>query len=311
MKKTSQKRTYFKATTLAAAAVAVFGMISSAYATNYTLWVNGRSNSKAVEGNYTDFASYWGPATTAGGVNKKAVNWNGYDRISVKNYIVQNALDCYCTGTNWCYIAAHSAGNYQTGYTLAMHGGTTRQVKNAVVTTGATGTKTGSCNNVAGNTTQTGWNIKWVNIAAGAAGGSELSDVGTWTTSEPLVADLKTSTARAMYDHNQTRAKIFNMYTGAKGTAYSFILPGQDDEAVSYHSSGGVAGAGGTDLCNPSDWLCNDLTLGTLANEGGSKKWTNHTVKFRDDKEAYNHYASGNWLGVISLVRADMVLNAK
>ena len=307
MKQTVKKSSFFKSTFVAAAtaAVAVLGMVSSTYAANYTLWVNGRSNSKATEGNYADFASYWGPATTAAGVNKKAVNWNGYDRISVKSYVVQNALDCFCTGTNWCYLAGHSAGNYQIGYTLAQFGGTTRSVKNA------TPNAAGSCTNVAGNTTQTGWNIKWVNIAAGAAGGSELSDAGSWAVSEPLVSDLKTTTARAMYNHNETRGKIFNMYTGAKGTYYAFILPGQDDEAVSYHSSGGIAGAGGTDLCNPSDWLCNDLTLGTAANEGGSVKWTNHTVKFRDDNEAYNHYANGNWEGVISLVRADVVLNAK
>jgi hypothetical protein len=302
-------RSALKSTVIAAAAAAaaVFGMVTSTYAANYTLWINGRSNT-AKEGNYNDFASYWGPASTAAGVNKRAVNWNGYDRIAVKNEIIRNALDCFCTGPNWCYIAAHSAGNYQIGYTLSMHGGSTRQVKNA---TPNTTSATGQCNNVAGNPTQTGWNIKWVNISAGAAGGSELSDAGSWAVSEPLVSDLKTSTARAMYDHNQTRAKWFNMYTGAKGTAYSFILPGQDDEAVSYHSSGGIAGTGGTDLCNPSDWLCNDLTLGTAANEGGSRKWSYHTVKFRDDKEAYDHYNRGNWLGVTSLVRSDVVLNAK
>ena len=307
----SQKRSYFKASALAAAALSVFGMIGSAYAANYTLWVNGRTNPNAKEGDYTNFAAYWGPATTAAGVNKKAVNWNGFNRISEKKHIVANALDCYCTGTNWCYIAAHSAGNYITGYTLALDGGTPRQVKNAVVTSGTTDKNTGSCNNVAGNPTQIGWNIKWVNISAGAAGGSELSDVGSWAVSEPLVSDLKTTTARKSYDHNLTRGKIFNMYAGAKGTAYSFILPGQDDEAVAYHSSGGVAGDVGTDLCNPTDWLCNDLTLGTAANEGGSRKWANHTVKFRDDKEAYDHFNKGNWQGVTSLVRSDMVLNAK
>jgi hypothetical protein len=307
MKQTVKKSFSFKSTFVAAAtaAVAVLGMVSSTYAANYTLWVNGRTNPNAKEADYTNFAAYWGPATTAAGVNKKAVNWDGKSRISDKSYVLQNALDCFCTGSNWCYLAGHSAGNYQIGYTLAMFGGNKRQVKNAIPNT------SGVCNNVAGNTTQTGWNIKWVNISAGAAGGSELSDVGSWAVSEPLVADLKTKTARAMYDHNLTRGLIFNMYTGAKGTAYSFVLPGQDDEAVSYHSSGGVAGAGGTDLGNPSDWLSNDLTLGTAANEGGSKKWTNHTVKFRDDKEAYDHYNKGNWQGVTSLVRADVVLNAK
>lgn len=278
-------------------------LVGTAYAANYTLWVNGRGGG-GQDGNYADF-KYWGPATADAGVNKKAVNWNGYDRISTKNYQIRDALDCFCTGSNWCYVAAHSAGNLQTGYAMSLFGGTTRQVKNA------TPNASGVCSNVAGNSTQTGWNIKWVNIAAGAGGGSELSDIGSWAMTEPLVSDLKTTTSRAMYNHNQTRAKWFNMYTGAKGTFYSGILPGQDDEAVSYHSSGGVAGTGGTDLCNPSDWWCNDLTLGTASNEGGSRKWSYHTVKFRDDKETYDHYARSNWLGVIDLVRRDIVVNAR
>ncbi|RQO57426.1 hypothetical protein DBR47_16030 [Paucibacter sp. KBW04] len=274
---------------------------SAAWATNYSLWINGRTGG-GVAGNYADF-TYWGPATTAAGINKKAVNWDGYHHISDQNYLVRNALDCYCTGPNWCYVAVHSAGNLMMGYTLSMYGGSTRYKKNA-----SPGSD-GQCANSDG-TTQTGWNIKWVNVAAGAAGGSELSDAGSWTTSEPLVADLKTTTARAMYDHNNTRAKMFYMYAGAKGTAYSFILPGQDDEAVAYHSSGGVSGSSGGSYCNPSDWLCNDLTLGTAAVEGGKAKWSNHSVVFRDDAEAYNHYTNGNWGGVVSKVRADMVTNA-
>ena len=278
-------------------------MIGSAYAANYTLWVNGRGGG-GQDGNYADF-KYWGPSTTDAGVNKKAVNWNGYDRVSTKNYQIRDALDCFCTGTNWCYIGAHSAGNLQTGYAISLFGGSKRQVKNA------TPNAAGACGNVSTNATQTGWNIKWVNVAAGAAGGSELSDLGSWAMSEPLVSDLKTSTSRAMYDHNQTRAKWFNMYTGAKGTVYAFVLSGQDDQAVSYHSASGTSGSGGTALCNPSDWWCNDLTLGTAANEGGSRKWSYHTVKFRDDKEQFDHYARSNWQGVIDLVRKDIVINAR
>ena len=101
------------------------------------------------------------------------------------------------------------------------------------------------------------------------------------------------------------------MYTGAKGTLYSGILAGQDDEAVAYHSAGGVSGSGGAGFCNPSDWFCNDLTLGTAANEGGKAKWAYHSVKFRDDSEALDHYTRGNWGGVVSKVRADMVANAR
>ena len=71
-------------------------------------------------------------AATAAGVNKKAVNWNGTQRISVENYRVRDALDCFCTGANWCYIASHSAGNLQIGYALSLYGGSARYKKNAV-----------------------------------------------------------------------------------------------------------------------------------------------------------------------------------
>jgi hypothetical protein len=176
-----------------------------------------------VAGNYADF-TYWGPSSTAAGVNKKAVNWDGYNHISDQNYLIRNALDCYCTGSNWCYIAAHSAGDLMIGYTLAMYGGSSRTITNA------TPNSSGVCS-ASGAGTQTGWNIKWVDIAAGAAGGSELADLGDWALSEPLVSDLKTTTARAMYDHSSTRATWFYMYAGASGTLYSAVLPGQDDEA--------------------------------------------------------------------------------
>lgn len=274
----------------------------SASAANYTLWINGRTGGGVV-GNHNSW-TYWGPGTTAAGINKKSVNWDGYNSIASQNSKVRDALDCYCTGANWCYIATHSAGDLMFGYTLANYGGSARYKKNA------TPNSAGQCGNTDG-TTQTGWNIKWVRAASGAAGGSELSDYGSWSTSEPLVKDLKTTTARAMYDHNNTRNIWFYMYAGASGTLYSGILPGQDDEAVAYHTTGGIAGSSGTSLGNPSDWLSNDLTLGTAANEGGSVKWNYHSVTFRDDNESHNHYANGNWQGIISVVRSAMVTYAK
>lgn len=281
--------------------VALSAAGSIASATNYTLWINGRTGGGVV-GDYSSF-TYWGPSSTAAGVNKKAVNWDGYNSISSQNSKIRDALDCFCTGTNWCYVATHSAGDLMMGYTLANYGGSSRMKKNAVANSA------GQCGNSDG-TSQTGWNIKWVRAASGAGGGSELSDAGSWTTSEPLVKDLKTTTARAMYNHNETRNIWFYMYAGAKGTLYSGVLPGQDDEAVAYHSSGGVSGTSGAGFCNPSDWFCNDLTMGTAANEGGKAKWSFHSVIFRDDNEAYNHYANSNWQGIISVVRAAMVSTA-
>lgn len=286
----------------AAAAAAVLGAGVAAQATNYSLWINGRTGGGQVN-NHADF-TYWGPATTAAGVNKKAINWDGYNRISTTNGTIRDALDCYCTGNNWCYVAAHSAGNLQIGYALSLYGTSTRYKKNA------SPNANGQCGNSDG-TTQVGWNIKWVDVAAGAAGGSELADNGAWATGTPLDQDLKVATARALYNHNNTAGKTLFMYAGAKGTLYSGILPGQDDEAVAYHSAGGVSGSSGGSFCNPSDWLCNDLSLGTSANEGGRTKWSNHSVVFRDDREAYNHYTNRNWGGVVGLVRAHMAANAQ
>jgi hypothetical protein len=274
----------------------------TASATNYTLWINGRGGTGVV-GNYNSF-TYWGPAASAAGVNPKAVNWDGYSSIASQNGKIRDALDCFCTGNNWCYIATHDAGDLMLGYTLANYGGSARMRKNAVANA------TGQCGNSDGGT-QIGWNIKWVRVAGGAAGGSERSDYGTWPAAEPLVKDLKTTTARAMYDHNNTRSVWFYMYAAAKGTLFADLLPGQDDEVVSYHSSGGVAGAAGTALGNPTDWFANDLTLGTAANEGGSGKWSFHSLSFRDDAEAYGHSTQGNWAGIVSLLRAAMASYAK
>lgn len=98
-------------------------------ATNYTLWINGRSGG-GTPGNYSDFR-YWGPAATPAGINKQAVNWDGRSSIASQSGRVRDALDCFCTGQNWCYIAAYSAGDLLLGYTLANYGGSARAVTNA------------------------------------------------------------------------------------------------------------------------------------------------------------------------------------
>jgi hypothetical protein len=59
-------------TAAAAAVVIAAGVAAVAHATNYSLWVNGRTGGGVI-GNYADF-TYWGPGTTAAGVNKKSVN---------------------------------------------------------------------------------------------------------------------------------------------------------------------------------------------------------------------------------------------
>ncbi|WP_232540247.1 hypothetical protein [Azohydromonas aeria] len=271
----------------------------SASATNYTLWIHGRKGGGAP-GNYKDFA-YWGPASANGGVNKKAVNWDGRSRIATQASRLRDALDCFCTGPNWCYVAAHSAGNLMIGYVLDLYGGSARYRKTPVPRAD------GQCANSDGRT-QAGWNIKWVGVAAGAAGGSEVADMGS---EFPLDHDLKTVTARSLYNHNNTRGAMFYMFAGASGGLLSWLLPGQDDMWVSYHSSGGVAGSSGGSFCNPADWFCDDLTLGKLPTQNGRAKWTNHSVLLRDDGEIYNHGPGNNWAGIVAPLRAHMQLNAR
>jgi hypothetical protein len=283
------------------------GMLAAgvAGATNYSLWINGRNGGGAI-GNYNDF-SYFGPNATPAGINKKSVNWDGRSSIASQSGTIRNALDCFCTGDNWCYIAVHSAGDMLMGYTLANYGGSPRPLTNvqpnaAGVCAPATG---------GGRGTQAGWNIKWVRVAAGSAGGSELADIGAWTTSEPLAHEHKVTTARALYNHNETRNIWFYMYAGANGTLHSFALPGQDDEVVAYHSAGGVSGSSGGSFCNPGDWFCNDLRTGDQPNQGGRPKWAFHSVVFRDDGEDHGHYTRGGWHGVTFPMRRDMENLAK
>lgn len=290
-----------------AAALASLVLLAAgeAAATNYTLWIHGRNSGGAVSGDYSDFR-YWGPSTTSAGVNKRAVNWDGKSAISTENGKIRNALDCFCTGPNWCYINVHSAGDLHIGYALALYGQSSRKNKDARPSS------SGVCGDSDGKS-QTGWNIKWVHVASGAGGGSELADIGGWATGEPLSTDLKTANARALYNHNSTAGVTFFRYAGAKGSIQSAILPGEDDGAVSYHSTGGVSATGsyGNKYESSIFGTTHELTLGTAACSDGRPKWSYHTLVLRDPSEAYDHFASGNWLGIIGPVRSDAALYAK
>ncbi len=263
----------------------------------YTLWVHGRwpSGGGAI-GNYNDF-SYWGPADVPAGVQKRAVNWGGTGRVSESNGWVRNALDCFCTGQNTCVVVGHSAGDPQIGYALSYYGNTTRPVTNAKPN------GSGQCEG--GGESQTGWNIKWVTIAGGAGGGTELADLGYWAVKDALTSDLRTDTARALYDHSSTSGVWFYRFAGARGTLYSGVLSGQDDEVIPYHSSGGMAEIGS--FCNEGDWACDDvLSMDEAPSpKHGVVKWDHHTVWFRDNGEQFNHYQNGKWGGIVGPARQD------
>jgi hypothetical protein len=279
---------------------AVAGRGDKLTGSTYTLWIHGRNSSQSTTpGDYADF-SYWGDPGSAAGPNPMAVNWDGVSHIADSNWLIQNALDCFCTGQSSCIVAAHSAGDVQIGYALDLFGGTDRPV------TDGTPDSTGACGSTGG--TQVGWNILWVETAGGAAGGTELADLGYWAVSDPLTSDLRTSTARALYDHGNTQSAVFYQFAGAEGAVYSGVLPGQDDSVIAYHSSGGLSDTGS--FCNPGDWFCDStLELGTAPSSKDGQpvlKWNYHSLSFRDDGQAYTHVTSGTWSGIVAPMLSDV-----
>jgi hypothetical protein len=269
-----------------------------------TLWIHGRSaGAPTTVGAYDDFG-YWGPGADATGVAPVAVGWGGVERIATSNGAVRDALDCFCTGERACYVAAHSAGESQIGYALANYGDSERPVTDGVPDAKGRCAPTGEV--------QTGWSVLWVDVAAGAAGGSELGDLGSWAVGDPLAADMQVATARTAYDHNETRGVTFYRFAGARGKAYAALLPGQDDGTVSYHSAGGLALPGA--FCNPGDPFCDDtLRYGDEGSWRGDEyvpKWAGHVVYYRDDAEQHNHFTKGAWGGIVSEVRADVAAHA-
>ena len=156
------------------------------------------------------------------------MNWDGFNRVSDQNYRIRDALDCYCTGGNWCYIAAHSAGNLQIGCLVDVRWQHPHQEERHAQRIGpmATwmapprpdGTSSGSM---------------W---PAGAGGGSELANVGSWPCPTAHIRPEDRHGACAVRPQPDPCQVVLHVRAGAKGTLYSAILPGQDDEAVAYHS---------------------------------------------------------------------------
>jgi hypothetical protein len=315
-----------------AAAALLMATTGAALAENHSLWINGMSTTNLnKEGQYNNF-TYWGPSPTGteAGINPKAVNWNGIGTVGATNKHIREALDKFCTGENFCHVAAHSAGNLQIGYALANYGGSNRVIH----TRNSQGVYAPS------GGVQTGWNIRSVKVAGGAAGGSEAAGLLNLSTqvSDAVLAtlfsgeipsaqtllnmvilgDLAPATARSLYDHNVTAGVQFHMHAGAKySPATRLVLLGEDDNLVAYHSSGGVAGSSVRALCNSRDAFCGELTLGSAPNRNsswpyavkGGEKWNNHTVAFRDDAGTLPH-GSGQgpkvWGGIIGIVKAAM-----
>jgi hypothetical protein len=232
-------------------ALCLLGITGLASATNYTLWINGRTGGGTI-GDYNSF-TYWGPSPRRRASTRRPSTGTA-TTASHRRAAHPRRARLLLHRQQLVLYRDPQRGRPDDG----LHAGQLRRL-------GAHEEErqpefVGRVRQFSDGTSQTGWNIKWVRAASGAGGGSELADYGSWAVSDPLTQDLKTDD-RARHVQPQHHARHLVLHVRRRqGHAYSGILPGQDDEAVAYHSSGGVAGSSGGSYCNPSDWFCNDLT---------------------------------------------------
>jgi hypothetical protein len=265
---------------LFAVACSVFSLFLSrtSSATNYSLYLHGYSQLSGC-GAQPGGWCYWQWAGQPG-VNAIPVNYDGTVHLSQAAPTVINALNAYCTGANWCYVAAHSMGAAMLGYVYA--------------------------------TTSHPWNIYWVETAGSAAGGSELANAVEWAVGSSTVNqyyraiyDLQTDTMRGLYNHDAVGDYIAGrvypnmggdwavndtcMFPGGNNgfTAPCFGSTGGNDIVVAYHSSGHYRTQG-------------TYTTAAANTTYGGTYWDWTTTSYVDDARSGGYYHTWNvtpWSG--------------
>ena len=192
-------------------------------ATNYVIFVHGRSSSNHCGTSTTDVSNYWGTSKNVStSLTKYFIGYDGASdprtwgscRAQTNVYSV---MESRCKGANRCRIVCHSAGCYAMEYFIS--------------------------------NSATIYNIDAIMASSSAAGGSELANMAIWA-SNSMVDALKTSNARGSYNHNNMKGAGIWGLAGYKGDWYaSGFLPGEDDGAVAYHSTCGVNTTGSYSNC--------------------------------------------------------------
>lgn len=224
--------------------------VSGLNATDYTIFIHGRGKNNCGTST-TDVNNYWGNAKNINtSTTKYFVGYDGASdprtwgscRAQTQLYTV---LEAQCKGTNHCKVICHSAGCYAIEYFLD-------------------------------NTTAT-YNIDFVMASSSAAGGSELANIGA---SDGMTTALKTANARGSYNHNDMKGIGIWAVAGYKGSTGSFLLPGDDDGAVSLHSTCGHTVTGSHTACNQTRFTSHYIWDGSFNNNNGwnaTKKAYNRT----------------------------------
>lgn len=219
------------------------------------VFVHGRSGDHCGTGN-TDVNNYWGSGSNLNtGYEKLYVGYDGgsdprdWGTCRAQSNL-WTTLYNECTGGDNCYIICHSAGCLATDYFLSNYGFVTDDNGYDV-------------------------NINWVFQVASASGGSELADMAIWAGSGMDYA-LKTGNARS-FNHNIGGGASFWHIGGFDGWWYSsWRLPGEDDGAVSFHSTCGKNSTGSYDDCQTD-----------------GSQWGNHYVWTDSAQAGYNSGKQG------------------
>lgn len=221
------------------------------FAQNVDVFVHGRSGNHCGT-NSTDVNNYWGSASNLNSGNAKF--FVGYDGATDPRQwgscraqsSLWRVLYANCRGDNECQIVCHSAGCYATDYFLSRYGWVTDTYD---------------------------VNIKVVNAFASASGGSELANLAFWE-SNSMVAALKTGTARS-FNHNINAGVPSFHAAGYDGWWYSsWLLPGEDDGAVAFHSACGKNSTGSYDDCkyDGAEWSNHYITTENHSGYSSSKQ---------------------------------------
>jgi hypothetical protein len=198
------------------AALAALATTTAASATEYTLFIHGRT------GGTPSGWGYWANNTGAKGINPVPVNYDGTAHESDSNPTVRWYLDSYCTNGNSCHVVCHSNGCSEVGYayswSVANNGGIP-------------------------------WSIDNVFMAGAAIGGSELAgSLSAWMTGYNLDYDLSLGTMRGLYNHDVLGDRIGGWVITHAGADYAsatdWLFYGNDDTAVAFHSAGGFRNSG-------------------------------------------------------------------
>ena len=243
--------------------------LSSVSAGEYVVFVHGRSSNHCGTGT-TDVNNYWGNAKNISTtLTKYFVGYDGSTdprssgscRAQTSMYTVMQAV---CTGANSCVIICHSAGCYATEYFL--------------------------------DKTTTTYNVKRILASSSAAGGSDLANAAFWP-SDGMVTALKTSNARGSYNHNNMKGIGVYAIAGYKGTfGASAILPGEDDGAVSFHSTCGINTTGSYSNCLSGTRYSYHYIWNVVANNSwGSSQNGYYRTHVGDGSDSINDATKNEW----------------